>query len=187
MLSAMKRLLYGVVLLAGFLCVPTSCTEEQDFSQIDDLSITPVLASGLFYLESDEATINSGSSGGPFYTREVIFEAFSQDYVAERLLEGTITYEMENTTSKPVRVLIEFLNAGGTVLDMEVLDISAEPSGLVTRDVFYGPGGKSLDILVNTERLRISALNLGDTSSTSSVDDPKIILRSGAEFLFELK
>ena len=172
----MKRLLYGVVLLAGFLCVTTSCTEEQDFSQIDDLSITPILASGIFYLESDEDTINSASSGGPFYTEEVNFDAFSQDYVAERLLEGTITYEMENTTSKPVRILIEFLDEGGTVLDM-----------VVTRDVFYGPGGKSLDILANTHSLRIRALNLGDTSSVSSQDDPKVILRSGAEFLFELQ
>lgn len=183
----MKRLLYGVVLLAGFLCVTTSCTEEQDFSQIDDLSITPILASGIFYLESDEDTINSASSGGPFYTEEVNFDAFSQDYVAERLLEGTITYEMENTTSKPVRILIEFLDEEGTVLDMEVLDISADPSGVVTRDVFYGPGGKSLDILANTYSLRIRALNLGDTSSVSSQDDPKVILRSGAEFLFELQ
>lgn len=183
----MKRLLYSVFLLSGFLFLNQSCYERQDFSQFDDLSVTPTLASGLFYFESDEATINSTGALGSFYTDEVNFDAFNQEYVAERLLEGIITYEIENTTSKQLEIIIEFLDDAGRPLDTEIFTVEADPSEIVVRDVPYGPAGKSIDILASTSSLRVSANNLGDGVSVSSVEDPKIILRSGAQFVFRLK
>nr|WP_297785090.1 hypothetical protein [uncultured Allomuricauda sp.] len=183
----MKRLCYPAFLALGLLLFVASCAEEQDFDQIDDLSVTPTLASGLFYLESDEATINSGGALSTFYFREVNFDTFNEQYVAEHLLEGTITYELENTTSKQLRIIIGFVDEAGNILDTEIFEIEADPSGVLTREVFYGPGGKSLDILTNTTSLRISANNLSDGTSVSSTQDPKVILRSGADFLFELQ
>ncbi|MCR9227100.1 MAG: hypothetical protein NXH90_06765 [Flavobacteriaceae bacterium] len=183
----MKKLLYCVLCITGLLFCSISCMEEQDFDQIDDLNITPTLASGIFYLESDEQTINSAGALGSFYFQEVTFKAFNEQYVAERLIEGTITYEMENTTSKTLRIIVEFLNEGGGVLDVERFDIEANSPSVVERSVFYGVGGKNIDILSNTSSLRVTADNLGDGSSVSSDGDPKVIFRSGAEFLFQLK
>ncbi|MGN7514639.1 MAG: hypothetical protein ACTHOM_09695 [Allomuricauda sp.] len=183
----MKKLCYSTLLVVGFLFFIAACTEEQDFSQIDDLSVTPTLASGLFYLESDEATINSAGALTTFYFREVNFDAFNEQYVAEHLLEGTITYEIENTTSKQLRIIIGFIDDAGNILDTEIFDIEAGPSSVLTREVFYGQGGKRLDILTNTSNLRVSANNLSDDTSVSSAEDPKVIFRSGAEFLFELQ
>ena len=187
MLSAMKRVFYSVFLFTGFLFLAQSCTEEQDFDQIDDLSITPTLASGLFYFESDEATINSAGGLTTFYSQEVNFDAFNEQYVAERLLEGAITYEIDNTTSKELRIFIDFLNEAGQPLDREVFTIEANPSETVVREVIYGPDGKPIDILANTSSLRVTANNLGDGSSVSSAEDPKIIFRSGAQFVFQLQ
>ncbi len=183
----MKRLHHCTFLLLGFLFMTTACTEEQDFSQVDDLRVTPTLASGLFYMESDEATINSAGAFGSFYSEEVNFDAFNEQYVAERLIEGVITYEIDNTTSKELRLIIEFLDEAGQPLDAEIFTVEADPSETVIRDVPYGPGGKSIDIVANTSSLRVSAINLGDGTSVSSTDDPKIILRSGAQFVFRLK
>ncbi len=183
----MKRLFYSALLALGFLFFITSCTEEQDFSQIDDLSVTPTLASGLFYFESDEETINEGGALNTFYFREINFDAFNQQYVEEHLLEGTITYEIENTTSKQLRISIGFVDDAGNILDTEIFEIDEDPSGVLSREVFYGPGGKSLDILASTSSLMISANNLGDGTSVSLVEDPKVIVRSGAEFLFQLQ
>jgi len=187
MFLAMKRLLYSVFFTAVVLFLTTSCTEEQDFGQIDDLRVTPTLASGLFYIESDEATINAAGALNSFYSQEINFDAFNEQYVAERLLEGVIIYEMDNTTSKELRIIIEFLDEAGRPLDREIFTIEADPSETVVREVSYGPGGKSIDILANTSSLRVLANNLGDGTSVSSAEDPKIILRSGAEFLFELQ
>lgn len=164
-----------------------SCSEEQNFDQIDDLNITPNVASPLFYVESDEQTINSSVTTNIFYTQIIDFEVFNETYVAERLLEGTILYAVENTTSKNLSLTIEFLDASGNVLDLEMFNIEADPSGTLVREVVYGPGGKSLDILTATTQLRITATNLGDTTSTSTNADPKIALGSSAEFLFQLK
>ena len=84
-------------------------------------------------------------------------------------------------------MIIEFLDEAGQPLDAEIFTVEADPSETVIRDVPYGPGGKSIDIVANTSSLRVSAINLGDGTSVSSTDDPKIILRSGAQFVFRLK
>ena len=73
-----------------------SCSEEQDFDQFDDLSITPAVASSIFSFEADEDFINSITTINTFYTQTFVFEAFNEQFVADRLLEGTITYEFEN-------------------------------------------------------------------------------------------
>ncbi len=72
-------------------------------------------------------------------------------------------------------------------MDTEVFTVDADPSETGLREVPYGPGGKPIDILANTSSLRILLNNLGDGTSVSSAEDPKIILRSGAEFLFEVQ
>lgn len=184
----MKKLRYllALVTLFAFQFTLVSCTEEQNFDQIEDLSLTPTLSTGIFYLESDEASINQAGPFNSFYFQEVNFDAFNEEYVSERLLEGTILYELENTTSKQLRVTIDFLSEDGQVLDTEVFNVPANTTDIITREVYYGPGGKSLDILINTSGLRISGNNLSDSSSVSSNEDPKVILRSGAEFEFEL-
>ncbi|MAO16966.1 MAG: hypothetical protein CMH44_08825, partial [Muricauda sp.] len=107
--------------------------EEQDFDQFDDLRVTPTLSSGIFYFESDEETINLAGPLGSFYFQEVTFEAFNEQYVAERLIEGTITYQIENTTSKRLRIVIEFLNEDGRVLDVERFGIEPNSPSVVER------------------------------------------------------
>lgn len=164
-----------------------ACSDKQDFDQFDDIQITPLVASSLFSVEVAEPFINTIPAVNAFYSETFNFDAFTERFVAESLLEGTISYEIENTTSKPVTLVIEFLDAGGNSLDAERFDIPAAPTALLTRDVAYGPGGKALDILINTTDLRITGVNLGDNTSTSTETDPKISLKSAAEFLVQVK
>ena len=79
------------------------------------------------------------------------------------------------------------MDAGGNALDAERFDIPAAPTALLTRDVAYGAGGKALDILINTTDFRITGVNLGDNTSTSTEPEPKISLKSAAEFLVQVK
>ncbi|MDH3796804.1 MAG: hypothetical protein OER83_08020, partial [Flavobacteriaceae bacterium] len=82
---------------------------------------------------------------------------------------------------------VELLDAGDNVLDTENFMISPAPSPILIREVAYGPGGRPLDILRNTVTVRLSATNLGDNTSVSSLPDPKIIIRSSARFRIRLK
>ena len=177
----MKRLLSSCL----FLFLVISCAEEQDFSQLDDLSVEPTVATSIFYFESDEETINTSGTGG-FYNQIFTFEAFSDPNVADRILDGVITYQIENTTSKNLGLLIEFLDVDGNVLDSEPFTIDEEPTAFLERQVAYGDGGKPLDILINTVNIRVSGENLGDATSISSQSNPRIILRSSAAFRVRL-
>lgn len=167
--------------------VALSCVESQNFDQYENLSVTPDMEASLVYVEATEAMINE-APGVDFIQETFAFTAFSEQYVADHLLDGVLTYEVENTTSKPLQIRIEFLDASGGVLDSETFLVEAAPTAILRREINYGGlGGRNIDILRNTTQLRISATNLGDSSSVSTLPDPKIMLRSSAQFRFRLK
>ena len=176
----------NLVAYVFFLLMIFSCAEEQDFDQFNDLSVIPTLASSIFYVESDEATINQAGSNA-FYQETFTFEAFSEAFISENILDGVITYQVENSTSKELAILIEFLDAEGNVLDSESFIVDAAPAPVLERQVAYGPGGKNLDILRNTTNIRVEGQNLGDATSQSTQSQPMIILRSSAAFRLQLR
>ena len=177
------RTLFLVILMAG---IVSSCSEELDFDQYNDLQVRPTLEAGIFYVKAQESVINR-INGLRFFTQDFNFDAFEEPFFSNRVLEGSITYELENTTSKDIQIAIEFLDETGTVLDMESFQMTAAPTALLTREVAYGPAGKSLDILRNTTTIRLIASNLGDNTSTSSLDDPAVVLRSSGQFTLRIK
>jgi hypothetical protein len=180
----MKRLLCMALVLP--LLYLSSCTEEIDTDQWDQLRVAPTLTASILYLESTEALINA-SPGNEFYAQTLGFEPFSEPYLEERLVEGSITYELENTTSKPLSITLEYLDADGNVLDTELFVVPAQPTPILVREVNYGTTGKPLSILLNTTEIRVTALNLGDNSSVSPEPDPKVKFRTAAEFTINLK
>ena len=182
------RLLYNkIMVLAAALTLLFSCVEKQNFDQYDDLNVTPEITSSLVYVESPEEYINN-QAGVDFYTQDFNFDAFNEAFFADRVLDGSITYQLENTTSKRLEITLSFLDDAGNVLDTEIFTIEPAPTAVLTREIFYGGAtGRSLDIVRNTSGIRVSARNLGDTTSVSSLPDPKIILRSSARFRIRLK
>lgn len=169
-----------------FILFFVSCTEEQDFEQFDDLTITPTYETSIFLVEAQEAVINNIVDPS-FLAENFDFDAFGEKFFADRVIDGTITYQLENTTSKDIEVLIEFLDEDDNVLDTEFFQMNQAPSAVLTREVAYGNTGKSLDILKNTSNVRLSARNLGDNNSTSDLPDPAIILRSAGKFTVRLE
>ncbi|MDV7140267.1 hypothetical protein R3X28_15355 [Maribacter sp. TH_r10] len=176
------RYLYAV--LAAMLLF--SCVEEQDFNQYDDLSVTPTYEASVLYLEVPESAINLLPSGYT-YSQDFNFDAFSEDIFADRVLEGVITYNVENTTSKPIEIQIEFLDEAGAVLDTEQFVLPSEPTAVLQREIAYGPSGRSLNIIRNTSSISVTATNNGDNVSTSSQDDPMVTLKSSGKFTVRIK
>ncbi len=184
-MKRIKRSWALIFIASGMLL--TSCVDEQNFDQYDDLRITPIVEGSILYVESPERLINS-ANGVDFFSQDFNFDAFAEDYVAERVLNGTVTYIIENTTSKELDVLVEFLDEGGTVLDSELFLIPPAPTALLQREVNYGTAsGKSIDIIKNTSSIKVSVRNLGDNTSVSNLSDPKVILKSSGKFRVGLK
>ncbi len=181
----MKGIRDLVAIVVGFLMV-CSCSEKQDFDQLDQLVMTPTFETSIFYIKAQESLINR-VSGLSFFSQDFNFDAFEEPFFAERVRSGVISYALENTTSKPVEFALEFLDGNDNVLDTELFQMDAAPTATIIRDVAYGNTGKNLEILRNTSKIRLTARNLGDSSSTSSLPDPAVILRSSAKFTLKLK
>lgn len=164
-----------------------SCTEKQDFDQYDDISVTPTIEGSLLFVETPERIINQ-IVGISFYSQVFNFDAFSEDFIAERVIDGVVIYEVENTTSKQLNITIDFLDDADNVLDTENFAIDPAPTAVLRREIAYGGTmGRSIDIIRNTSSIRVSAENLGDNTSVSSLPDPKIVLRSSAKLRIRLK
>ena len=164
-----------------------SCSDKQDFGQFDNLDITPTMEAPMVYVEAPERIINQ-VPGNTFYTEDFNFDAFSESYVSERILDGVITYEVENTTSKPIDVTISFLDNTGNVLDSENFMIDPAPTAILYREIAYGGAtGRSIDIIRNTSGIRVSGQNLGDNTSVSNLPDPRVVLRSSAKIRLRVK
>ncbi|WP_226979467.1 hypothetical protein [Zobellia roscoffensis] len=163
-----------------------SCIEEQDFNQYDEIGLTPTYEASILYVETPESLVNA-TTGVNVFSENFNFDAFSSDVFANRVLDGTITYIVENTSSKELEVSIELLDAGGNVLDTEVILVEPTPMAMLQRDIAYGSSGRSIDIIKNTSSIRVTANNLGDTTSTSSEPDSKIVLKSSGKFRVEIE
>ena len=159
-----------------------SCTQQTlNFDQIDDLKAEPVLEASILYIEAPERIINLATQT-TFFTDEFNFDAFSSDFFAERVIEGSITYVIENTTTKALEVTVEFLDDSGAVLDTEDFSISPPPMGILERETGYGGTGRNIDIIKNTSSIRVSVENLGGTATTSNFPNPRVTLKSKGKF-----
>ncbi|HET8735187.1 MAG TPA: hypothetical protein VFM69_01180 [Pricia sp.] len=162
-----------------------SCVEEQDFGQYDELNITPILEASMLYVEAPESLVNDAADA-EVISRNFNFDAFTSDLFSERVIDGTITYIAENTTSKQMDFRIEFLDVNGNLLDVEIFAV--DPGQVYQRDIAYGSAGESIEIIKNTSSLRVTATNAtGDTESVSNLPDPKIVLKSSGKFRMRVK
>jgi hypothetical protein len=177
-----RFLLPAIILLALY-----SCIETQNFDQYDDLEITPTVEASILYIESPERIINE-ASGQYYYSQDFNFDGLSVDAFADRVIEGSIFFEIENTTSKQFKPTVEFLDEAGNTID--TIDFPLQPAGpapLYRRQVPYGPGKqRSIEIIKNTSSIKVSVL-IEDNTSVSNLPDPKIIFRSSGKFRLRLK
>lgn len=182
----MKRWLKYLFFVSIVFTTYSSCVEDIDTSQFSDLELTPTLEGSLLYVEASEQLINL-VTGNTVFSNDFNFDAFNSDIFAERVIEGTITYVVENTTSKELQITVELLDDSELLLDTEVFIVEPEPTPVLQREIVYGPAGRSIDIIKSLSSIRVSAVNLGDTSSNSSASEPMITLKSSGEFTVRVK
>ncbi len=175
-----------VVLPVLMLLVVSSCIEEQNFDQIDDLELLPTVEASILYVEAPERVINLVPSGN-FFGQDFNFDGFSSSIFSDRVEDGSITYLVENTTSKDLNITVEFLDENNAVLDTETFPVQAAPSMILEREIVYGPGGRPIDIIRNSSGIRVTAVNLGDDTSVSTLPDPMVTLKSSGKFRVRLR
>lgn len=169
--------LFAIVFFSMF----TSCVEDVDFTQLDDIHTEPIYEASILYVEAPEDVINL-ANGADVFNQNFNFDAFSSNVFASRVIEGSITYVVENTTSKELEITIVFLDDADTILDTEIFTIDPEPAAIIQREIAYGPTGRSIDIITSLSTIRVIGENLGDNISTSNLENPIITLKSSGKF-----
>ncbi len=171
-----------------FLCLGllVSCVDDLDFNQVDDLQLTPTYEASILYFQSPEDVIND-TTDAEFFVKNFEFEAFSSDVFADRVIDGVITYVVENTTSKELELKVEFLNDAGFVTDIERFRMPPQPTAMLQREIVYGSSGKNIDILKTLTTIRITSRNLSDNTSVSAASNPTVSVKTSGKFRVRLK
>lgn len=176
-----RLFLFTLVLLSAL----SSCVEDVDFTQFEGFETTPMYETSILYLEAPEDIINL-AVGTNVFSQNFSFEAFSSDLFESRVIDGVVTFVVENTTSKRLEITIDFLDNNEIVLDTETFNINPEPTAVIKREIAYGDSGRSIEIIKSLSNIRVLARNLGDNSSISSLENPIIKLGSSGKFRLRL-
>jgi hypothetical protein len=168
-------------LIPIFILVFASCSDEQDFSQAKDLEVTTDLSGPILSVETSEDVLNAGT----FTPQEVNFDGFQTDLFSDRVVSGVINMEVCNSTSKQLDITVELLSDGGIVLDSKLISVDAAPPEQTVLDSLVYDDS-NIEILKNVSSILVSLENNGDTTSVSTLDDPKITFQSSGSFKLEL-
>ena len=70
-----------LLLVLCALSLPLACSDEQDFSQFEDLGIIPTAEASLLFVEVPEEIINLAGGGLNFYIQTFNFDAFEEEFL----------------------------------------------------------------------------------------------------------
>ena len=148
MKTYLKFLLLTVILSVS------SCSEQLDFSQTEDIVLEPVLTSNLTFLTVTPALFFD--SNGVYLTEisdEFSYEAFQSSFVKGNIIKVDLNTEIRNELERDVTIELEFLNIDGNIVytitpmmindgDLnysyfEEIDINANPQVLTTTNVRF--------------------------------------------------
>ena len=179
------RILFYKIAILFFAITFVSCIEDLVDENVGGV-FTPTITGSVFYIESTESLINSSGSN-PVLIQSANFDGFNAEVFAGRVLSGSLTYELTNTTSKQLDILLELLDNGGAVLDTEIFSLNPNTNTPLTRETFYGPPSvNDINIIKNLSEIRLTVVNNSDFTSVSNATEPKFIFKSKGEFKLQL-
>ena len=119
-----KYTLLGVLLIF----IMSSCTEEVDFNQIDDLSLKPVFASDLIFFNAPATKFYVNGSELETVRDTVVIDLFNRDFVVENLVKAEFVFETTNSINRAFSVKVEFLDASDQLKHSFTVTTPASPS-----------------------------------------------------------
>lgn len=174
-----NRIFWERIVLA-ILALATSCAPDQNFEILKNPNALESLEGTLINLEAEEHLANQ--SGSPIIiSKNFEIQNFFPSFNTEKAGICVLNYQIENTTSKDVNVIVVFLDRDGAYLDLESFILPTAPTGILNREVTYGTAsGKNIDVIKNAVTVKVSVHNMGDRKSVSVLSEPKISFASWA-------
>lgn len=91
--------------------IMTSCIKDVDFDQIDNFSLTPVLASSIVYTEVEAIRfVENGMELEIVRDSVANIEIFEDEFVKDNLVKVELVFEATNTINRTFNLKIDFLS-----------------------------------------------------------------------------
>lgn len=161
----MRRFCFIVVLSAVFI----SCVKDVDFSQAENISISPIAESSLFFskIEASRFSFN-GTEITTIRDSITNIDLFENDYFTDNLIKAEINLEISNTIDRTFTLQMDYFNANNDLLGISfpvtILPLLTEQ----THTEVYE--NLTLDELKTITKIRIT-YTLEPSSDGSVIDD----------------
>ncbi|AXT19200.1 hypothetical protein D7030_13745 [Flavobacteriaceae bacterium AU392] len=133
-----KSICYYIIVFITFCIFNTSCIEDIDFDQVDDLSLTPVLVSSLAFFDTpaDVFILDPGQSN---VTRDTLTNIgiFNDPFVVDELIRAEFLFEITNSINREFQTQVDFLNDDLELQHTFIIDVAASPNNeeLITEHI----------------------------------------------------
>lgn len=183
----MKTYILKYILLIAVYFFQTSCTKDVDFSQINDLEISPVIESSLVFL--DESANNFIDNGTEIQQVQdfIIIDFFDSEFTVENLIKADFVFETQNTINRGFELQIDFLNNVAELQHTFTVTEEASPDNNDTETIYTEIfEGAQLDALKNTSILIFTLRMLPGIPINTSTPG-SITLKSKAILYFNIE
>lgn len=163
-----------------------SCAEPIDFSQIDDLEITPVIESSLIFLDEPAARFLDDGIQLTTIQDHVQVDFFDNSFIVENLVKTEFVFETTNSINRAFRVRVDFLDSNSQNVHTFTFFVTASANNTeVLSNYIEVFQDETLTALKSTSVL-VFTLNMlpGEVINQNSIG--RISLKSKAVFYFNI-
>ena len=183
----MKQLLTFILItiLVNGLCL--SCTEPVDFDQINDVEITPVVASSLIFFDEAAPVFFDGVNQVITIKDQLQIDFFNDAFIVDNLVKSEFVFEISNTINRGFNMRIDFLDEANNLQHITTISVPASLNNQNVKtnytEVFQGT---TLTALKNTSIL-VFTLNMLPGTPINQNTLGRISVKSKAVFYLKIE
>lgn len=186
----LKKIASNISLGLCILFCISSCIKDVDFSQAENLSISPALEVSVLHFEEPASTfLDNDGLELITVTDSVNIEIFSDDFVVNNLIKADFTFETTNTINRAYDAQIDFYNDLYELQHTFNFGVGASTNNQeVVVEYIEVFEGLELEALKTTTNL-VLTLTLHPSTDGSTLDENSfgnLELKSKASFYFEI-
>ena len=128
----------SVITLITSVLLYTSCVDDVDFDQTQDIVLSPTVDASLIFFTMDTSDFESVDTQDVMITlRDTTrLEFLNDDFIREKLIEVTLDFQVDNTFGQSLVNRAAFINNAGEEQFVVFFDIISSPDGSVQRTEF---------------------------------------------------
>lgn len=117
------------------LLISASCTEPVDFTQGEDLLLTPVVESSIFFFNADAEDFFVGGMEQSEVSESVDIDIFNNRFITNNIIKLELEFEMKNSINRAYELQLDFLDINKNVLDTFTVNTPASPTNEIIFNV----------------------------------------------------